>query len=117
MNDQPCATVLENMARELDRLASLAGRIDSAIGHVQISTELNGETLAALQRIDLLRQSLECLTHYVGNLASQVNETVLVNPVDAAEGLLLRDLVHGLVGDERHGKQAVHAYSNDPCFF
>lgn len=117
MTDQPFPTVLENMARELDRLASLAGHIDSAVGHVPISSDMTGETMATLQRVDLLRQSLECLTHYVGSLAGQVNESVLVNPVNAAEALPLRDLARDLAGDEAPEGATTHSDRYDPFFF
>lgn len=117
MTEKPFATVLENMARELDRLASLAGDIDTAVGRVPISADLNGETLSALQRVDFLRQSLECLTLYVGNLAGQLHETVVVNPENAAAALPLRDLACDLVGNARSDNLARHLDSHDTCFF
>lgn len=117
MADQPFAIVLDNMARELDRLADLAGSIDSAMGRVPIPSDINGQTLATLQRVDMLRQSLECLTLYVGELAGQVHGAVLVNPVNAAAALPLRDLARDLVGDENPDSQAMHTSSHDPCFF
>ena len=85
MNSQPLGTVLVNLAQELDRLASLAAAIDRAIGRLPIATDMDGEALTALQRVDLLRQSLECLTHYAGSLAGQFNDTVVVYTVQAAE--------------------------------
>lgn len=116
MTDQPLSLVLENMTKQLDRLASLAGSIDSAVGHVPIPADIDQKALAALQAVDLLRQSLEGLTHYVGNLAGQLNESVLVNPALAAEVLPLRDLARALVGDDPDIR-SVNASSHDPCFF
>jgi hypothetical protein len=117
MTEKPFATVLESMARELDRLANLAGHIDTAVGRVPISADLSGDTLAALQRVDFLRQSLECLTIYVGNLSGQVNDTIFVNPASAAAALPLRDLAHDLVGNAGSDSQAMQTESHDTCFF
>lgn len=117
MTEKPFATVLESLARELDRLASLAGNIDTAVGRVPIPAELNGETVAALQRVDFLRQSLECLTVYVDNLAGQVNDTVVVSPASAAAMLPLRDLARDLVGKAGPDSHAMHADGHDTCFF
>jgi len=116
MSDQPLSMVLENMTRQLDRLASLAGSIDGAVGQVPIPVDIDRTALAALQTVDLLRQSLEGLTHYVGKLADQLNDSVLVNPTLAAEALPLRDLARDLVGDDPDSSP-VNTSSHDPCFF
>ncbi len=117
MTDQPFATVLKNLTRELERLSSLAGNIDSAMGQLSVPADFNDEGLATLQRVDLLRQSLECLAHYVGELGNQVNETVLINPVGAAEALPLRDLARDLIGGREHDGHSMHAHGQDTCFF
>ena len=117
MTEKPFATVLESMARELDRLANLAGHIDTAVGRVPISADLSGDTLAALQRVDFLRQSLECLTVYVGNLAGQINDTVVVSPAIAAATLPLRNLADDLAGKSGPDNHAMHVDGHDTCFF
>lgn len=117
MNSQPLGTVLVNLAQELDRLASLAAAIDRAIGRLPIATDMDGEALTALQRVDLLRQSLECLTHYAGSLAGQFNDTVVVDPVLAAEPLPLRDLARDLAGVAYPDGTALRPNNHDTYFF
>lgn len=116
MIEQPFAVVLGNTAHELDRLARLAARIDDVVGRAPATASPDGEVLAALQGVDLLRQSLECLTQYVANLASQVDDSVRVDPAHAAAALPLRDLARGLVGLKQHDS-APQANHGDTCFF
>lgn len=117
MSTQSFGTVLSNMARELDALASLAGNIDHALGFVPMGSDIDRQTREALQKVDLLRQSLECFSHYVGNLARQVHETALVDPALAAQDLPLRDLARNLVSGVQIAEQSEQNDDRDDCFF
>lgn len=102
MTDQPINSVLANLAVECDKLAALAGEIDRVIGRLTFS-ECAPETgaSATLQRIDLLRQSLECVTEYLEELAEQVGDGLEVDPEQATRGLKLRELAGNLAGAAR----------------
>lgn len=87
-----------NLTHELCALATLAGNIDHAIGKLEMSADTDSKSLGTLQKVDFLRQSLECLAQYSGNIAKQVNGPVVVDPATAAQALPLRDLARGLLG-------------------
>jgi len=101
MTSKPFISVLASMATEFDKLAGLAGEIDLAVGHLAVSGPgLESNACATLQQIDLLRQSLECITEYVKKLTEQVDADLHVNPADAAKGLTLHDLARNLACSE-----------------
>lgn len=98
MTSQPFVFVLTNMATECDKLARLAGEIDAALGHLALSERgLDRSTCATLQQIDLLRQSLECISTYIEKLAEQFDADLQVNPAAAAKGLFLGNLAQNLI--------------------
>ncbi|KPQ06261.1 MAG: hypothetical protein HLUCCA12_11165 [Rhodobacteraceae bacterium HLUCCA12] len=120
MSHRPIAQTLNSLACELETLAALAESIDAAIGHVCLAPGTPPATLASIQRIDLLRQSLSCMAQYTNNLSTQVDSHALcVDPGAAARDLPLRDLALGLAtapearatddGDPKRG--------TDVCFF
>jgi len=60
---------------------------------------MNGKLSGDLQQIDMVTQSLEGLTQFVGDLA-EINDTGDLSRLDAAiASLKLRDLAHRLSSD------------------
>jgi len=117
MTSRPFATVLASTARELETLAALATDIDRAIGQLTVTLTIDGRTNATLQKVDLLRQSLECIALYVNNLVGQLNDTNQIDPATAAASLTLRDLACKLAGDKEVGLPAEQSTGQDVCFF
>ena len=115
MTEQPIRTLLGNLSCELKRLAMLAGTIDAAVGHLPLAA-LHGETAGALQRIDLLRQSLECLGRYSGTLAALVDASAQVDPTQAVTALPLRDLAHALAAHTEPELAANEESGNETWF-
>jgi len=117
MTPEAFATVLASTARELETLAGLAADIDHAIGQLSVPATIGGRATESLQRIDLLRQSLECIALYVNNLARQLKETNHINPASAAESLALRDLARNLASPGQIDSAAEQTTCQDVCFF
>lgn len=115
MTSQPFISVLANLATECDKLAGLAGEIDLALGQLALSEPgLDRNTRATLQQIDLLRQSLECISNYVEKLAKQVDTDLQVNPAAAAKELFLHDLARNLISA---GSSEIHKSDPEISFF
>ena len=86
--------VLENMAREVDILAQKAFAIDEAIGDAICTADaLEALPLELTQDVDLMRQSAECVTILLKNLATMtVDGPYPADRLDAAaltEGVYL----------------------------
>jgi len=65
-------SVLANISRELAKLAETAEGIDGICAELAPRMgALDKEYSVGLQSIDVLRQSLECLSVLIGNLAEQ----------------------------------------------
>lgn len=93
MNKIPLDATLGNIANELARLSAIAAMVDETMGDVIVKMGLNDqEHVTALQDVDLLRQSLDCLAVLVNNLAGQQELSMGVHTGEAGEGVYLRDL-------------------------
>ncbi|MFN3954097.1 MAG: hypothetical protein ACK4LQ_06545 [Pararhodobacter sp.] len=94
----PLKSVLLNAAREIERLSELAREIDEAVGTVSLSgAQIPLSQAQTLQRVDLLRQSLECMTEFIGQVAQQSNEGANICADAAVRNIPLRDLARNLV--------------------
>lgn len=92
-------SALINAAREIERMADLARNIDEAVGSVSVSGgEFPLPQAITLQQVDLLRQSLECMTQFIGQIADQADDAHLVCVETAVQGIPLKDLAASLRG-------------------
>ncbi|WP_428925840.1 hypothetical protein [Marinibacterium sp. SX1] len=93
MTKIPLDVALRNISNELARLSAIAANVDEAMGDVIVKIgDGDTEHQAALQDVDLLRQSLDCLVVLMGNLADQQDVSTGVLPAHVGEGVYLRDL-------------------------
>lgn len=98
MNAMPLKSVLFNAAREIERLSELAREIDEAVGTVSLGgAQIPLPQAQTLQQVDLLRQSLECMTEFIGQVASQSQEEARICADAAVRNIPLRDLARNLV--------------------
>ncbi|MAC76896.1 MAG: hypothetical protein CML66_02400 [Rhodobacteraceae bacterium] len=89
----PFDATLRNIANELARLSAIAANVDEVMGDVIVKMGANDqEHVTALQDVDLLRQSLDCLVVLMGNLAEQQDVSLGVHTHEVGEGVYLRDL-------------------------
>lgn len=93
MSHIPLNIMLRNMSNEIARLSAIAANVDHVMGDVVKSMQFNdAEHQSALQDVDLLRQSLDCLAVLLSNTADQQDVVKGVLSDVAGEGVYLRDL-------------------------
>ena len=90
--------LVANMAGELARLSTTAGRLDEEIGHGMESGPGRRPSTELIQEVDLLRQSIECIATLTGNLAQQPLPQVAVSSAEVAAGVYLGDLRDACLG-------------------
>ncbi|MGR3802775.1 hypothetical protein [Marinibacterium profundimaris] len=89
----PLDVTLRNISNELARLSAIAANVDEVMG--DLVTKLPPDDMshqAAMQDVDLLRQSLDCLMVLLSNVAEQQDVSSGVLAPDAGQGVYLRDL-------------------------
>ncbi len=77
----------------------MARSVDACVGAAiatGAASSLSMNEIGTLQKIDLLRQSLEELNSFMEQLAKQTPVEVTIDPRRAIEGLKLRDLAQAL---------------------
>ncbi len=104
MNRIPLDVALTNIAAELTRLSGIASHADEIMGDVIVRLGPNDqEHLHALQDVDLLRQSLDCLVVLMKNISEQEEVSNAILPDDVGEGVYLRDLREACLSELRAG--------------
>lgn len=93
--------LLRNSANEIRRLSGVAQDLDDVLGN--IPHEAVASQLAALQNVDMLRQSLESLGDFVGSLADEVDSDAQIDPRGPAARIKLRDLRTACLADPGNG--------------
>lgn len=102
MTKIPLDVTLTNISSELARLSSIAAHVDEVMGDVIMRLGPNDqEHLNALQDVDLLRQSLDCLVVLMKNISEQQDVSTGVLPEDVGEGVYLRDLREACLSELR----------------
>jgi len=95
----PLDKVLANTAVEIERMAEKAAELDGLVAEMVLqSGPLTREGAEALQDVDRLRQSLECMVFLVRNLAAGAGGSCEVEAEAAAEGIYLRDFKETCMG-------------------
>lgn len=93
MTTIPLDVTLRNISNELARLSAIAANVDDVLGSaIGNSVGASNDHSTALQDVDLLRQSLDCLVVLVGNIANQDDIGAGVISREVGEGVYLRDL-------------------------
>mgnify|MGYP007011824693 CR=1 FL=1 len=95
--EMPMKRALFNAAREIERLSGLAQEIDDALGTaLRSGAGVPPAQMQTLQQVDLLRQSLECITDFLGQVARQSQEGEQICLDTAVKNIPLRDLAQKL---------------------
>lgn len=104
MTKIPLDVTLNNIATELARLSAIASQFDEVMGDAVMKLGPSGhEHMNALQDVDLLRQSLDCLVVLMKNIAEQQDVSSGVLPENVGEGVYLRDLREACLSELRAG--------------
>lgn len=105
--EQSVKSVMENVSRELDSLASLTSSLQE-----QLSPRgYTGLDIKALQSLDSLTQTLTCLASFLSQIGSSVNCDCSVAVRDALSQICLSALAGRLQGDT----DCHHAAQEESC--
>lgn len=100
----PLDVALTNISSELARLSGIAAHVDETMGDVIVRLGPDDqEHLHALQDVDLLRQSLDCLVVLMKNISEQEEISNGILTEDVGEGVYLRDLREACLSELRVG--------------
>ena len=84
--------VLANTAQELERLAAKASGIDEVVGDMLVAGKGARPSVALLQDVDLLRQSVDCMQILIENLAREQICDCQVPADGAMQGIYLESI-------------------------
>lgn len=114
-NEMQLAEILARGARELSESAQRIAQLEAAIGDaLAMSTGDGSVSLYDLQAIDTIRQSIEGLSLYFGELGHHVDEDWRVDVSTACSVVSLAALADRLVG---RSECSVHGGSDDSEIF
>lgn len=121
MSDLTYREILENTSAEIRRAAVFAGDIDMHLGETDLAHARNvALERTALQGVDHLRQSLDCLGLFVKRLAEQIGDRRAPCPEQLVKDLWLADLSNRLTGqpdDIEPSHDGPHTPNGNVTFF
>ena len=93
------STALQNLTSELKRISEMANEVDNAVGEmIELGTN-SPVPVALLQKVDLLRQSTNCLERFATNFATQSMCDHKLGVEVLADGIYLDDMRRALTAD------------------
>ncbi|MDZ7710219.1 MAG: hypothetical protein U5K36_09240 [Roseovarius sp.] len=108
------STLLARLGTEVGRLEGLATDLDTKLGKNRVlAGTIGGEAGRTLQSLDLLRQSLGCLSAFLDAVAVDVPAEIEICSANAVQAITLGDLAVAL-SEERSNSDFPVQVENDP---